>query len=76
MEETKPWHRLPAQGVNPSRETFQAPHKPLSDVSQVCLSALGKRHRLNDLSRSLQTRFSVMLRDRIPGLMDLWPDPQ
>lgn len=38
--------------------------------------ALGKRHRLNDLSRSFQTRFSVMLRDRIPGVMDLWPDPQ
>lgn len=38
-------------------------------------SALGKRHGLNDLSRSFQTHFSMMLRGRIPGLMDLWPDP-
>lgn len=73
----KRWHRLPARGVNsPSQETF---HERLPQTFVRCNtgmaeSALGERHGLNDLSRSFQPRFSVILRDRIPGLMDLCPD--
>lgn len=78
--ETTKWrHRLPARGVNsPSQETF---HERLPKTFVRCNtgmaeSALGERHGLNDLSRSFQPRFSVILRDRIPGLMDLCPDLQ